>query len=312
MDCKNDLPPNLPENQKEWYCRFQKLFAEKSEDHIAFLKSCNSFDEKDWQSNFKHVVNRPIMGDCKSYFGVEQQIIENERKKNESLSLYSLILTRIPTIISSLKHLTRLSIVDMDIHIIPKEISKLSNLKHFIVSKCPIYDMPEWISDLGKLCNFTFSRCRLRKISSTLQDCQKLIVINLQFNWISKFENLDFPNLQRLNLEANPTSIDWGSVSMPKLAVLNISQTKIYDIDDRVSNNLIVLSWSGVEKIKIPKLSPKLKYLNLVSSSFDRFPSEVFEFENLEYINLSTKEKLSKKQKESLEERNVKYILCKK
>jgi len=311
--CKEELYKDLSDDQKNWYCHFKRLFSKDYQNQLEFLKSCSCFDEKEWKQNFKHVLHKVLNDECTAYNEIIKNMINMKNSGIEKLILTSLVLKNIPTVIESQIQLKTLIINDMEIHLLPTDLKNLTNLNILQITKCPIYEFPEWIGQLINLTKLNFSRCRISKISPTISKCIQLSSIDLKFNIIKEFPNerLEFPNLQRLDVEGNPIIINWENLNIPNLIVLNISQTNITSIPDIVSTNLNILSWNCVRDIKIPNFGQELIYIHLSGSILDRTPIEIFSFPNIKYINIPFTENITKEDIEKIRSKETTLVIYK-
>lgn len=272
----------MSEDQGRWFDLFRKFFKDEYVRHVEFLRKCNLFRDKDWKSNFKHTLHKTLYKDCAAY----QEVLEKMLNTNKpNLVIRSLTLTHVPSIIESQTQLSMLALCDLEIHHLPKEMSALVNLCNLTVTKCPVYEIPTWISKLTNLISFNFSRCRVIEVPKELNQCIKLVHLDIKFNWIRKLE-LSLPNLEKLDVEGNPIRIDWNLVSLPKLSILNISDTHTTEIPQNVSTRLIILHWLACKNIIVPEFGRSLRYINLGGSDIDRIPQEIYSLPNLWYINL--------------------------
>lgn len=303
--CKSDLSDDLSDEQKRWYCEFQRLFG-KDPENIEYLKACNCFEERAWQGNLKHVLHKVLNKDCEAYKDAIEILQETRKTGSTKLILRSLLLTRIPTVIESQTQLRSLILCDLDIHVLPNELGSLRQLSEFTCTKCPVYNLPEWIGNLSNLVKLNLSRCRIHSLPDSLTNCTNLTSIDLKYNWLKDWspERLRFPLLQKLDLEGNPMTIDWGlqvqeqqspKYDLPKLLALNISQTNITTLPEDIASRLVILQWQGIDHatVKVPtSFGNSLRYLNMASTTLDRSPTELFGLPNLDYLNLPYSDQL--------------------
>lgn len=315
MNCKEELPKGLSEEQKEWFCRFKKYFGREYEKNIQLLKECDAFSEKEWKTNVKHMIHNVRNGNCMAYSEVVRLLIELKKYGQKNLILRSLDLKYIPTVIENQTQLTSVVLSDMDIHSLPFTMSQLTKLTILSVTKCPVYEFPGWIGDnMKNLKTLVFSRCRLSNIPKNLGQCTKLEILDVKLNFINTIpqEVLELERLRTLEIEGNPIKITWTRRSLPAICDLNISQTEIKSIPWYISSKLMSLNWSGCSDITLPFFHERLRYVNLACSTTDRIPRELFLLPNITYINIPYHSSITQSDIERLIKRNITVVLCRK
>jgi Leucine-rich repeat (LRR) protein len=311
-DSRVKLIDELSYDQRQWADRYKRHFKDKTPEYVERLRKNGSYSSQDWKSNYKHTALLLLYKDYKAYGQVFDRIGRARANNEEKLCFSDLLLTRLPSNISSVRSLKRFSLYELDIHTIPKELFELVNLQELIISKCPVIELPKEVNNLKNLVTLDMTRCRLREIPE-LNHLVLLRSLLLGYNYITSLpeSTLELPSLQRLDLQASDVNLQWSDESLPSLLMIDISQTNTRKIPKKIAERLASLIWWDVGGLDLDvKFGEDLLHLNLSNNNIAAFDIEVISScKRLSYLNLSNNkiDSLSSEQRKRF--RKIKKVL---
>lgn len=232
-ECEFDFPKDLPENQRDNFCRFQSLFKSDSEKYIQLLKDSGFFNEHNWKKNIKHIFNRFLNDGSAEYDFIWNNIRKTKKLGRNFLDIFDFSIRRLPTNIIQL-NLVTLTISDTDIKSLPLELFEIKTMKKMEIKKSPIYEIQPEIGNLVKLESLQLSRLRLVKLPNEITNLKKLKDFDISFNYIEQLspEIIYWIYSTVENFDAQVNWFDFITSCLPQADVsnlkrLNLSETKI-------------------------------------------------------------------------------------
>lgn len=296
----NEINKNSHNN---WFSIFYDNFQEKSESYVDELKQSGCFNENDWKINFD-IMKEKLEYDQYPWYNWIWNFIKNEfNKKTKFIKFRQLDIIFISKNILSLKHVTRMEIIQCNIEKLPNELTNLKNLKILFISNCPISNLPDNFDLLENLQQLDISNTYIDKMPKDINKLRNLIHLSFENNELEEFNfnelNLLNNKLQFLSLKGNQANIVFNKYddtienikfTFESLKHLNLSQNIINEIDLSLFPNLEFLFISNT--ISDLSLNLKLNVLdknnNVTNNINDNYNENYNEnYDKLCFIDLS-------------------------
>jgi hypothetical protein len=204
--CLVEFPKDLPESQRDNYCRFQTIFKRDSEKFITMLKDSGFFDQNNWSKNMKNIFYR-FLNDGSNEHNYLWNLIKNTAKSGKNyLDIFDFSIRRLPPIIGNL-NLSTLTVSDVDLKSLPLELFEIKSLRKLEIRKAPIYEIPQEISNLVNLTVLQLARIRNIKIPDSITQLRRLKELDVSYVYLDNLSSdickFVFSQLEKFDCQAN-------------------------------------------------------------------------------------------------------------